>query len=51
MQVTYSIGDNGALVSGASFGEDKASVITFCKEFYVGVTVELNSERTLYLIK
>ena len=30
---------------------DKSLIITFCKEFYEGVTVELNSERTPDLIK
>ena len=39
-----------ALVSGDSFDEDKASVITFCKEFYGDVTTELNRERTPNLI-
>ena len=39
------------LVYGASFDGGKTSDITFCKEFYEGIIVELNSEHTPDLIK
>ena len=50
-KLLYALGDVGVLIFGASYNGDKSLVIMFCKEFYEGVTVELNSERTLNLIK
>ena len=50
-KLLYALCDVGTLVSGASFDGDKASVKSFCKEFYEGVAAELNSKRTSDLIK
>ena len=50
-KLLYTLGDVVVLVSGASFDGDKSSVKTFCKQFYEGITAELNSERTPDLIK